>query len=79
MPLMSQSTMLLCFHVIAFLLTLAVRSEYNGCPITKTEGDTKKIYKNVIIDNINFNVLFFVCGCVSLFRICFRKKKLFNN
>ena len=71
LPFLSMSSVLLGFHVMACLLTLAIRSEYRSCPISNSEGDTTtKIYHNAIHRFMNYNVLYFLCGCISLFRLC---------
>ena len=76
-PFLGASHAVLCFHVMACLLTLAVRADYGGCPISKSEGDASKIYRSISQLRINYNVLFFVCGCVSLIRVCCTTSKLF--
>lgn len=75
-PFFSQSTLLLLLHVFTCMFTLALRAEYNGCPITKEEGSASKLYDSYLIHSINYNILYCLCGCVSLFRIAYRSYPL---
>ena len=68
-PLFATSPILFAFHMIVTLCTLAARSECDGkCPVNTLEKDEEKIYNESIVDQINFNLVFWSSGIVTIIR-----------
>ena len=67
-PLMSKSPYLLYYHLFTIILTLATRAEYNSCILSEIEGK-ETINNNVVVNYLNFNLLFFLAGTTSILRL----------
>ena len=52
----------------AIIITLATRAEYNSCIISEIEGK-ETINNNVVVNYLNFNLLFFLAGTTSILRL----------
>ena len=68
-PLLATAPCMLAVHLVLVMSTLALRAECGGeCPVNTMECDSVKMYNESLIDQINFNVVFWCSGAATLVR-----------
>ena len=68
-PLLATAPCVLAVHLVLVVSTLALRAECGGeCPVNTMECDSEKVYDESLIDQVNFNAVFWCSGAATLVR-----------